>query len=159
MAVFSGIYIAKVDKGRCFFPAQFRKELGDGNIAHLKVRITENDKQYLEIYEENDWKARVENFKRVIKYEDFDYEKEDYLAEFTSNVENVDIELKSETNSPNVGRMVIPKKMTDDVHIKNEVVFVGTNGVIRVWSKECYDKRPTKNLKAFIEEQRKNTIQ
>ena len=158
MSSFSGTYTAKVDKGRCFFPAQFRKKLGEGDVAHLKMRITENDAQYIEIYEENDWEERVAKMKQIIESDEKKtiYEKEDYVTEYTSAAEDITIELKSETNSPNVGRMLIPKTMIDKLHIKNEVVFMGTVGMIRLWAKESYDNRLTKDLKAMIIEQTKN---
>ncbi|GHT58604.1 hypothetical protein FACS18945_4600 [Bacteroidia bacterium] len=165
MAVFSGTYTAKLDRGRCFFPAQFRKELGDVAAVRLKIRPTENDNKYLEIYTEDGWLERTEAYKKFIKYKEFDYGNEeepgtaDYYAEFISGVDEIIIELKSETNPTNVGRMVIPKEMTKTIKLQDEVVFRGVGGLIQVWAKETYDKRPTLNQKAFLAERIKEQKQ
>jgi division/cell wall cluster transcriptional repressor MraZ len=158
MIQFSGTSIAKLDRGRCFFPAQFRRELPDAAVAHLKVRVSEDDNRFLEIFEEKDWKERVEKFANFISLQDFDFEAEDMLAEFTASVESIEMDLKSETNPANVGRILIPKKLLEKVGIKNEVMFVGTSGRVLLWDKEAYENRPTKNMLAtrMKERQAKN---
>ena len=159
MHTFSGTYHSKLDRGRCFFPAVFRKELPDTAVVHLKVRVTEDDAKYLEIYTDEDWKERVADLKTAIKYDPskydpFEYEKKLTLSDFTGSVEDIEIELKSDTNPANVGRIMIPKKKLEDAKIGNEVTFVGTEGVVLVWDKEAYENRrrnnPDNSLKSRI---------
>ena len=152
MRTFSGISSSKLDRGRCFLPAALRKEFPDTDTVRLKIRVTEDDEQYLEIYEESDWNERIDSFMKFVEYEDFDYEKEELLREYTASVENIDM-IKHDDNVANIGRILIPKKLLDVVGIKNEVVFIGTFGKILVWDKEKYENRPIKGqLKARMKE-------
>ena len=149
MRIFSGTYNSKIDKGRCFLPAQFRKELPETGVAHLKINVTENEQKYLEIYEDSDWIERIDDLKNLIKYEPFDYDKEEIMQSYVANFVDVEMDI---TSSKNAGRMLIPKKMLEAAGIKNEVVFVGTYGMVLMWDKEKYENRPTKNLKSRITE-------
>ena len=150
MPIFSGTYHSKLDRGRCFFPAAFRKELPDAAVVRLKVRVTEDDAKYLEIYTDEDWKKMVADLKRAIgydpsKYDEDEYEKRLTVSDFTGSVEDIEIELKSGTNPANVGRIMIPKTKLTDAEIGNEVTFVGTDGMVLVWDKKAYENRQ-KNL-------------
>jgi len=154
MRAFSGTYHSKLDRGRCFFPAPLRKELPDAETVHFKARITENDGKYIEIYEESDWKERVEDLKKVIDYEPFDDEKEEVLTDYMASAESVEMEMKNAVSVNNIGRMLIPKKLLDEIGIKNEITIIGTYGMLQIWDKELYAKRPSagKSLKSRIAE-------
>ncbi len=142
MRAFSGTYHSKLDRGRCFFPAALRKELPCDEKVYFKARITENNAQYLEIYEDSDWKERVEDLKKAIDYEAFDYEKEAILSDYLASAESIEMEMQNAVSSNNIGRMLIPKKLLEEIGIKNEVTIIGAYGMLQIWDKEVYANRP-----------------
>ncbi|MDR1698610.1 MAG: hypothetical protein LBR75_02140 [Prevotellaceae bacterium] len=154
MRAFSGTYHSKLDRGRCFFPAVLRKELPNEEKVYFKARVTENDEKYLEIYEDGDWKERVEALKSAIDYEAFDYEKEEILTDYLASAEIIEMEMNSPTNPTNNGRMLIPKKLLEAIGVKSEVTIVGSYGMLQIWDKDAFANRSGtgKSLKSRISE-------
>ena len=136
MITFSGEAISKLDRGRCFMPASFRKEFPETDVVRLKIRAEKDE--YLEIFDESDWKKRIDDYEQFLNSRPFLKFREMMLVKFTKEVESIEM-IKHDDNAVNIGRILIPKKMLDAVGIKNEVLFIGTRGRIMLWNKEKYE--------------------
>lgn len=125
MAVFVGNIDAKMDdKGRVFFPAQFRRALQREGDEKLMIRrdIHEN---CLVLYPKSVWDAKLQELESSLK--DWNQAQRMLVRQFVAAVD----ELPMDGN----GRILIPKRQQQMVNLQGAVRFIGMNKTIELWSK------------------------
>ncbi len=130
MTTFIGDYHCKLDsKGRLMLPAVFKKQLakeaGDRFVA--KKDIFE---KCLVLYPMDEWE--IQN--KIIRSKINPYKKEhnEFLRGFYRGM--AELELDSSN------RLLIPKRLLDEVGIAKDIVLAGQDGRIELWPAEQYDK-------------------
>lgn len=127
MYSFLGNIESKVDeKGRLFFPAQYRKQL-DGE-SNLVLRLNDNH-PFLDIYPESVWQEEVALIES--KLDLFDPIDQLIYMQHTSSAAIV----KLDSN----GRILVPKKHLEKIELTDDAVFIGTTKKIALWSKSKYN--------------------
>jgi MraZ protein len=128
MITFIGDYTVRLDpKGRLSFPAAFKKQireaLQDGFV--LKRDVFES---CLIMYPMEEWERQ----NRIIRSRTNPYNKEHarFLRMFFSGTAEVSLDANN--------RMLIPKRLLEYAHIRNEVVLAGQSGKIEIWASEQY---------------------
>lgn len=124
---FIGQSTAKLDaKNRVFLPAAFRRILQDARVERLVVRkdFFEN---CLVIYPEEQWQAEVEKVRS--KLNRFDSRQQMVYRKMVSEAQEVQLDSS--------GRMLVAKSLLEKVGIGQEVLFVGMEKTIEMWSPEA----------------------
>lgn len=127
MVTFIGDFECKVDaKGRIVLPAAFKKALAEGE-ERLIVRkdLFEN---CLVIYPYSYWEEELLNIRQ--KLNPYDREHKQFLREF--------FRATAEVTLDGNGRFLIPKRLTDQIKVEREVVLIGVDRYIELWSKKAY---------------------
>jgi MraZ protein len=129
MITFIGEYTCKLDaKGRVMLPATFKKKItGDDQERFvIKKDIFEN---CLVLYPMDEWDRQ----NRIIRKKINPYKKEHnmFLRRFYKGM----AELILDSNN----RLLIPKRLLDEVEVDKEVILAGQSGKIEIWAKSKYD--------------------
>ena len=124
-----GTYECKVDaKGRLMIPAPLKKQvsasLQDGFVLKRSVF-----QPCLELYPMKEWNLmmqKINGLNRFVK------KNNDFIRRFTAGVKVVEIDA--------LGRLLIPKDLTNFASISKDVVLSSAVNIIEIWDKDNYEK-------------------
>jgi MraZ protein len=128
MTTFIGEYNCKLDvKGRFLLPSAFKKNLSVEGQERFVVR-RDIYETCLVLYPWNEW----ERMNNIIKKKINPYNKEHnkFLRAFFKGTAELVLD--------NANRLLIPKRLLDEVNIANEAVLAGQFGKIELWSPANY---------------------
>lgn len=136
--MFSGEFEHAIDeKGRLTIPAKFRAELADG------VFVTRGLDGCLFVYPIGEWKALAE---KLVKLP---------LAQSNARYFNRMMFSGAECKLDNQGRILLPAPLREHAAIESDVVVIGLNSRLEIWSKERWQEvtaRIEKESAAFAEQ-------
>jgi MraZ protein len=129
MASFIGEISCKLDpKGRILFPAAFKKQLSA--TANDKFVIKKDIfESCLVLYPFDEWERQVEIIRN--KLNPFNKDHNTFLRGFFRGT--AELELDANT------RILIPKRLLDDIGSDKELIIIGLDTKLEIWSKEEYD--------------------
>ena len=122
--MFMGEYHHNIDdKGRIIIPSKFRYELGE------KFIVTRGLEKCLFIYSLNEWNSIVNKLK-TLPFTKKDAR--DFIRFFLSGAAECEFDKQ--------GRINITSPLVSYADLNKEVVIIGANDRIEIWSKEGWDK-------------------
>ncbi len=128
MNTFIGEYTCKLDaKGRVVFPSGFKKQMPDTAKDKFVVKKDIFEK-CLVLYTMEEWE-RQNNIIRS-KINPYNKEHNRFLREFFRGA----AELELDSNN----RLLLPKRLLDQVEIDKEVTMAGQAGRIEIWPRDDY---------------------
>ena len=130
MATFIGDYSCKVDvKGRVILPVAFKKQMPADAQDHFVIRkdIFEN---CLVLYSIEDWNRQLDKIRKRIN--PYNREHNMFLRNFFKGT--------AELTLDNNNRMLVPKRLLDQVGVERDVVLAGQDGRIEIWAADIYAK-------------------
>ena len=130
MLSFIGDYTCKLDnKGRVVVPSAFRKgmAMGGENSFVLRCNIFE---KCIDLYPKEEWLNLIADMRNRLSL--FHRDESRFKREFFRGV----LEVELDGN----GRILIPKKMLEDIDVEGEIVMVGQDVKIEIWDKINYEK-------------------
>ena len=126
---FLGKIEARMDaKGRLFFPAEFRRQIGGGELR-LVVR-RDIHQPCLVIYPAETWEKQVEELRSRINL--WDASQAMLFRQFLAEV----FECTLDSN----GRFIVPKRYHELCGHERRVVFLGLDDRIEMWAAQCAEK-------------------
>jgi MraZ protein len=129
MTTFIGEYTCKLDsKGRLMLPVAFKKQ-NNSSIQDrfvIKKDIFEN---CLILYPIDEWERQTTLIRR--KLNPYNKEHNTFLRRFFKGM----AELMLDSNN----RILVPKRLLDEVKADKEIVMAGQMGKIEIWAKDQYD--------------------
>jgi MraZ protein len=128
MAAFLGDYTCKVDaKGRIILPSAFKKQMPADADDRFVVRrdIFVN---CLVLYSIEDWNKQLETIRKNIN----PYNREHNM--FVRNFFKGTAELTLDNNN----RLLIPRRLMDQIGAVRDIVLAGQDGRIEIWAEEVY---------------------
>ncbi len=132
MAKFIGEYSVKIDdKGRMIFPSAFKSVLSSEQTMALVVK-KDMFECCLEMYTYSQWEAESNEVKAKLNF--FRKEHAEFWREYMRDRAIVEPDEK-------IGRITIPKKILDSIGAQKEMIFVGNDHKIEIWTKEQYNKK------------------
>ena len=135
MVKFIGEHTVKIDdKGRVIFPSQF-KSLFDPEAKLLFVVKKDLYANCLQMFTWEEWEKESEHVKSRLNFFDEDHAR--LWRDYMRNRAIVEPDGK-------LGRITIPKNLLSSIGVDREkgvkeVVFVGSDHKIEIWSKENYE--------------------
>ncbi len=130
MATFIGDFTCKVDvKGRIILPMAFKKQMPADAHDHFVVRkdIFEN---CLVLYSIEDWNIQLEKIRKKIN--PYNREHNTFMRNFFRGT--------AELSLDNNNRLLIPKRLMDQIGPGRDVVLAGQDGRIEIWAAAEYEK-------------------
>ncbi|WP_462316945.1 division/cell wall cluster transcriptional repressor MraZ [Marinilabilia sp.] len=129
MFTFIGDFACRTDaKGRVVFPSAFKKGLGEGDVR-LVVR-KDLFESCLVIYPFSVWEEELIRIRA--KLNPYNREHNRFLRNFFRG--------SAEVSLDGNGRFLIPKRLMEQIDAGREVVLLGVDRFIEVWSKEAYEE-------------------
>ena len=130
MLNFLGNIEAKIDtKARVFVPAAFRKILQSSGQSILILR-KDIFQDCLVLYPVSVWEEEIAKLRS--KLNRWDKVQQQLFRQFVVDAERLEID----TN----GRILLPKRYIQMINIVSDVVFLGVDNTIEIWTKEALDK-------------------
>ena len=129
MAAFIGDFTCKLDaKGRIVLPAPFKKIMVANGSDRFVVRkdLFEN---CLVLTPFNQWESELEKIRARLNVYKRDHNK--FIRAFFKGL--------AEVNFDSNGRILIPKKLKETIGANSEVILVGVDSHIEIWSDKEYD--------------------
>ncbi len=118
--MFFGTYEHSVDsKGRVFLPIKLTCKLGENFV------VTRTLYDCVSVYRLEDWEKYVEKLEALPNYK---YANLKRLIYSRTQVATLDSQ----------GRLLIPMKFREDMNLKGDIVVVGNNNSIELWSKDTW---------------------
>jgi MraZ protein len=130
MLTFIGEYTCKLDsKGRVILPSAFKKQMSGNNQERFVIKKDIFDK-CLVLYPFEEWERQ----NRIIRKKINPYKKEHttFLRQFLKGMAEIILDGNN--------RLLIPRRLLDEVSVTREVVLAGQFGKIEIWAKELYEK-------------------
>ena len=129
MITFVGDHICKLDaKGRLMLPSAFVKQMG--GVASAKFIIKKDVfEACLIIYPQDEWDKQVKSLRK--KLNPYKREHNTFLRVFFKGVAEVLLDGNN--------RLLVPKRLLDEVKAAKEVVLAGQPGKVELWAKAKYD--------------------
>jgi MraZ protein len=127
---FIGDYTCKLDdKGRVLLPAAFIKQMASSMQERfvLKKDIFES---CLVLFPMNEWERQNEILRQNTN--PYNREHNKFLRGFYKGT--------AEVNLDSSNRLLLPKRMLDEISAGKEIVMAGQLGKIEIWPAEAYDK-------------------
>lgn len=125
---FSGNLPAKLDaKGRVALPSSMRKLLDDQAVEFV-VR-SDVYQPCLVLYTCKAWEAEVESLKALLDRWNPDHAM--LLRRFMADAEQLTLDAS--------GRLLLPKRLIEPMHIDRDVYFIGVDDRIEIWGREQRD--------------------
>ena len=132
MAKFIGEYSVKIDdKGRMIFPSAFKAVLSSEQTMALVVK-KDMFEECLQMYTYAQWEEESNEVKGRLNF--FRKDHAMFWREYMRDRAVVEPDEK-------LGRITIPKKILDSIGAQKEMIFVGNDHKIEIWSKEQYNKK------------------
>lgn len=130
MSSFIGDYICKADsKCRVVVPASFRKVMVASQQSFFVLRKNVFEK-CLDMYPLEEWEKMLAEVKA--KLNRFDARHVAFLREFCRGTQEVEMDAN--------GRVLLPRRLLDEVGVDKEMVLAGQDNMIQVWGVEDYEK-------------------
>lgn len=128
---FTGTIEAKSDtKGRVFFPAAFRKVLAAAGEEHL-VLSRDAFQPCLVLYPRSVWNEQLDILRAGLSR--WNARQQMVLREFVCGVETVTLD--------GGGRFLIPKRYAAKAEIRQDVVFLGMDDTVEIWSPQLLEQQ------------------
>ena len=130
MSSFIGDNTCKADnKCRVVVPASFRKAMVAScqSVFVLRKNVFE---KCLDMYPMDEWERMIADIRSKLNL--FDAKHVAFLREFCRGTQEVEMD----TN----GRVLLPRKMLEEVGIDKEMVFAGQDVLIQVWDVKTYEE-------------------
>lgn len=129
MTTFIGDYTCKLDaKGRVMLPAAFKKQLG-GGVQEKFVVKKDVFESCLVMYPMDEWERQSKIIRK--KTNPYNRKHNAFLRKFFMGTAEVVLDANN--------RILIPKRLIDEIEADKELVLAGQNGKIEVWSKTKYE--------------------
>jgi MraZ protein len=129
MTTFIGEYTCRIDaKGRLMLPVAFKKQ-NKGSVQDrfvIKKDIFEN---CLVLYPMDEWERQNKLIRK--KLNPYNKEHNIFLRRFFKGMAEVALDSNN--------RMLIPKRLLDEVNADKDVIMAGQLGKIEVWAKDQYN--------------------
>jgi MraZ protein len=129
MISFVGDHICKLDaKGRLMLPSAFVKQMGGTAAAKFIVK-KDVFEACLVIYPQDEWDRQVKTLRK--KLNPYKREHNTFLRVFSKGVAEVALDASN--------RLLVPKRLLDEVEADKEIVLAGQPGKIELWAKAKYE--------------------
>jgi MraZ protein len=129
MATFVGDYTCKLDaKGRVMLPAAFLKQVS-GDVLSKLIAKKDVFESCLVLYPHEEWQRQVKLLRK--KLNPYKREHNTFMRVFFKGV----AELSVDSNN----RILLPKRLLDEIQADKEIVLAGQPGKIEVWAKSKYE--------------------
>ncbi len=129
MTSFIGDYECRVDeKGRLLFPAALRKQSRSASPDRFVVK-KDIFESCLVLFPMEEWESQNALIRRNTN--PYSKEQAQFLREFYRGTAEISLDSN--------GRLLIPKRLLDMVHITKDAVLSAQDNKIEIWSKELYD--------------------
>lgn len=126
---FTGKISAKLDaKGRVFFPAAFRRLLSEGEGGFILRR--DIYQPCLVIYPVSVWEEEVGLLRQRLNR--WNPKEAMVFRQFMADAEKITLDAS--------GRFLLTKRLLDIAHVSKEIVFIGMDDRVEVWSKEMTEQ-------------------
>ncbi len=127
---FLGNIEAKMDaKARIFVPAAFRKILQSSSQSVLILR-KDIFQDCLVLYPVNVWEEELTKLRTRLSR--WDKAQQQVFRQFVVDAERLEMDAS--------GRILIPKRYLQMLKISSEIIFLGVDNTIELWTKEALDK-------------------
>lgn len=127
MLIFLGNIEAKIDtKARVFVPAAFRKILQSSGEATLILR-KDIFQDCLILYPQQVWEEEVSQLRSRLNR--WDKSQQQLFRQFVVDAERVEMDAN--------GRILIPKRYIQMLNIESDLVFLGVDNTIEIWTREA----------------------
>lgn len=129
MSSFIGDYICKADsKCRVVVPASFRKVMVASQQSLFVLRKNVFEK-CIDMYPKAEWEVMIEGLKS--KLNTFNAKHAAFFREFCRGTQEVEMDGN--------GRVLLPRRMLDEVEIDKEMVMAAQDNVIQIWDVRMYE--------------------
>ncbi len=129
MTTFIGDYNCRVDeKGRVMLPGAFKKALSADARDTFVIKKDIYEK-CLVLFPLNEWERQVELIRSNLN--PYNKEHNAFLRGFYKGTAEVELDA---TN-----RLLVPKRLLEELSVNKEIVLAGQDGKIELWAKEAYD--------------------
>ncbi|MCI5706532.1 MAG: protein mraZ [Odoribacter sp.] len=130
MCTFIGDYTGKMDnKCRVVVPASFRKQMMAAGLSVFVLRRSVFEK-CIDMYPIDEWERMLAGIRAKLNL--FNAKHVAFMREFCRGT----LEVEMDAN----GRILLPRRLLDEVGIDNEMVFAGQDKMIQLWEVEEYDR-------------------
>ena len=122
--LFMGEYNCKIDsKGRITFPAKLREQLEGQNFV-----ITRGLDKFIDLFPMDKWNEKMKKLENI---KTTDIKQRTYVRFLLSAATELDFDAQ--------GRINIPQSLKTYSELEKEVVVIGQNGRMEIWSKSRWD--------------------
>lgn len=129
MTTFVGDHTCKLDaKGRLALPSAFVKQMGEVDPAKFVIK-KDVFEGCLVIYPQDEWDRQVKVLRK--KLNPYKREHNTFMRVFFKGVAEVLLDANN--------RLLVPKRLLEEVEAEKEVVLAGQPGKIELWAKAKYD--------------------
>lgn len=128
MLSFIGDYSCKADsKSRIVVPVSFRKAMlaAQQTVFVLRKNIYES---CLDMYPYSEWEMLAEGLR--IRLNRFNRTEAAFLREWYRGTQEVEMDGN--------GRILLPKRLLEEIGVEKDIVLAGQDGKIEVWSEDAY---------------------
>ena len=130
MCTFIGDYTGKMDnKCRVVVPASFRKQMMAAGLSGFVLRRSVFEK-CIDMYPIDEWERMLAGIRAKLNL--FNAKHVAFMREFCRGT----LEVEMDAN----GRILLPRRLLDEVGIDKEMVFAGQDKMIQLWEVEEYDR-------------------
>lgn len=130
MCTFIGDYTGKMDnKCRVVVPASFRKQMMAAGLSVFVLRRSVFEK-CIDMYPIDEWERMLAGIRAKLNL--FNAKHVAFMREFCRGT----LEVEMDAN----GRILLSRRLLDEVGIDKEMVFAGQDKMIQLWEVEEYDR-------------------
>lgn len=130
MCTFIGDYTGKMDnKCRVVVPASFRKQMMAAGLSVFVLRRSVFEK-CIDMYPIDEWERMLAGIRAKLNL--FNAKHVAFMREFCRGT----LEVEMDAN----GRILLPRRLLDEVGIDKEMIFAGQDKMIQLWNVEEYDR-------------------
>lgn len=130
MCTFIGDYTGKMDnKCRVVVPASFRKQMMAAGLSVFVLRRSVFEK-CIDMYPIDEWERMLAGIRAKLNL--FNAKHVAFMREFCRGT----LEVEMDAN----GRILLPRRLLDEVGIDKEMIFAGQDKMIQLWDVEEYDR-------------------
>lgn len=129
MPAFIGDYMCKADsKYRVVVPASFRKvmEASEQVLFVLRKNVFE---ACIDMYPYDEWEKRISKLRSELNL--LNRKHAAFLREFCRGTQEVEMDAN--------GRILLPRRMLEEVGIDKELVFAAQDSMIQIWDAKAYE--------------------
>lgn len=130
MCTFIGDYTGKMDnKCRVVVPVSFRKQMMAAGLSVFVLRRSVFEK-CIDMYPIDEWERMLAGIRAKLNL--FNAKHVAFMREFCRGT----LEVEMDAN----GRILLPRRLLDEVGIDKEMIFAGQDKMIQLWDVEEYDR-------------------